>query len=54
MVAYDEDDNVVDSLCGIDFLVDSGEYRTGTVRRLSQLNECPYLRELAQEMGLEG
>ncbi len=52
MVAYDEDNNVVDSLGGIDFLIDSDEYKFGTIRRLSQLDGFNYLRELAQEMGM--
>ncbi len=52
MIAYDEADNVVDNLGGIDFLIDSDDWKTGTVRRLSQLNGCSYLRELAEEMGM--
>lgn len=52
MVAYDEDDGVIDSLGGIDFLADSDDWRTGTFVKLSTLAKCPYLQELAKEMGL--
>ena len=52
MVAYDEDGAVLDSLGGIDFLAENSDWRTGTFYRLSTLEDAPYLRKLAEEMGL--
>lgn len=52
MWAYDEDDILVDSCGGIDFLECNDDWTTGTFGSLKELDRYPYLRELAAEMGL--
>ena len=47
----DEDWQLVDSLCGIDFLQAKNDWQTGTFYHVSDLPKG-YLRQLAREAGL--
>ena len=51
VTAYDENDEAVADLSGIDFLADSDDWRIGVFHRLSRMPEG-YLRDVAREMGL--
>lgn len=42
----------VDSLSEISFFKDGGDWKMGKFRRVSELEGCPHLQEIARDMGL--
>jgi hypothetical protein len=52
MLAYDENDAVIDSLHSIDFLATDADWDTGAFDSLAGLAGYPHLREIAEQMGL--
>ncbi len=52
MTSYDADDNMLDSLGNIDFLLHEDDWMTGTFHRIARLPVDSYLRECARDMGL--